>query len=135
MLLALIDDKEKAAKTAQSYLEMAIPMSKLAKEQKDSKMELQMKEIEAMGPIHGAKAVDVMEMMRMEGERQAKLRPAPVAAPATHVQLTGAALADYLNKQEAAKYVKKPVVTSVMPHRTAGALSDRSLPRSRKPLP
>lgn len=133
MLLALIDDKEKAAKTAQSYLEMAIPMSKLVKEQRDSKVERQMKEIEEMGPIHGAKAVDVMEMMRQEGERQAKARPvtASVLVKATHVQLTGAALADYLNKQETAKSVKH----SVAPTRASSPLADRSLPRSRKPLP
>lgn len=134
MLLALIDDKEKAAKTAQSYLEMAIPMSKLVKEQRDTNMERQMKEIEEMEPLYG-KTVDMLEVMKQEGQRQAALRPAPILAPVTHVELTGAALATYLNKKEMTKTIKPVITTSIAPHLPARNLAQHSLARSRKPLP
>lgn len=133
MLLALIDDKEKAAKTAQSYLEMAIPMSKLVKEQRDLSMEQKMKEIEEMGPVHGH-TVSTDELMRQEGQRQAAQQPDKTPAPVTHIQLTGAALADYLNKQETAKTAQQRPVTAIAPHRQATNLAQHSLPRSRKPL-
>jgi hypothetical protein len=133
MLLALIDDKEKAAKTAQSYLEMAIPMSKMVKEQRDMNMEMRMKEIEEMGPIQGH-TVSMDHMMQQEGLRQLALKPVQAPAPVTHVELTGAALADFLNKKEAAKTAKSAVASAIAPHRPAENLAHRSLPRSRKPL-
>ena len=124
MLLGLLDDKEKAAKTATIYLEMAIPMSKLMRDEREMAVKRQMDEIEKMGPQH-ARAVDVGEMMRKEGERQVKAGEKPAPAKPTTVRLTGAALAAHLNQKEALK--------SAPPPTPAPPIGGRRLPGSRAP--
>ena len=124
MLLGLLDDKEKAAKTATVYLEMAIPMSKLMRDEREIAVKRQMDEIEKMGPQH-ARAVDVGEMMRKEGERQVKAGEKPAPAKPTTVRLTGAALAAHLNKQEALKTVQLP--------KPVTPIGNQRLPGSRPP--
>lgn len=105
MLLALIDNKEAAAKVATSYFEMVLPESKMAKLERDAALENQMKEIEEMGPQE-MRAVSTQEMMRREQARidaiNAKAGKIPLK-PQKTVRLVGADLAKHLNDQVAEK--------------------------------
>lgn len=106
MLLAMVDNKEASAKVAESYIEMAIPASKLVKQQRELAVQQQMEEIEKMGPQQ-ARAVSTAEIMQREAERlareRAKTGDAPKVAPPKNAPqvLTGKALADHLNEQTA----------------------------------
>lgn len=51
MLQAMCGQQEAAAKTAASYIEMAIPVSKLAEAERIARMEKQLEEIEQMEPV------------------------------------------------------------------------------------
>jgi hypothetical protein len=50
MLQAMCGQAEAAAKTATSYIKMAIPVSRLIEAQRERDMDKQLKEIEEMGP-------------------------------------------------------------------------------------
>ncbi len=138
LLLAQISDPEKASKTAQAYLEMAIPMSRLLREQRERSVQAQMEEIERMAPQH-ARAITTEEMMAKEGQRQAKAAghtPPRAAVPA----LTAAQLAAQLNAAEAAKNppkTKKPADAKPAPRfapmSTQHNFAQRPVPGSKPP--
>jgi hypothetical protein len=55
-LLAAVGNAENAAKVAQEYLEMAIPISAQDKQARLDRLENKLKELENMGPIYARKA-------------------------------------------------------------------------------
>jgi len=88
MLLAMTDQKEAASKVATAYLEMLIPISKMAEHAKEAALEERLREVEAMsknGPLH-ARSPSVPEMLEREGIVKAvnkpKKREPPVTVPA-----------------------------------------------------
>jgi hypothetical protein len=55
-LLAAVGNAENAAKVAQEYLEMAIPISAQDKMARANRLEDKLKELETMGPIYARKS-------------------------------------------------------------------------------
>jgi len=103
ILLALIDNKEAAAKVATSYFEMIIPEGRMARLERDAALEARMAEIEAMGPQE-MRAVSTAELIQREQARldeiNRKSGKQPKAVPKQR-RLVGEALAKHLNTQAA----------------------------------
>jgi hypothetical protein len=106
LLLALIDNKEAAAKVATSYFEMVIPEGKMAKLERDAALSARLAEIEAMGPQE-MRAITTEELIRREQARLDELQKAAGKAKPTRAPqqrpLTGAALAKHLNETQGKK--------------------------------
>jgi hypothetical protein len=103
MLLAMLDNKEAAAKVAESYFSMIIPEGKMAKLAKDAALDAKMREIENMAP-ESMRAVSTAEMVSRERARideiTRKAGKTPKAVPQGK-PLSGEALAKHLNAQTA----------------------------------
>lgn len=103
VLLALIDNKEAAAKVATSYFEMIIPEGKMAKLERNAALENRMKEIEEMAP-QDMRAISTAEMVSRERARideiSRKAGKLPKARPVGK-PLHGVELAKALNEQVA----------------------------------
>ena len=113
MLLAMIDQKEQAATVAQAYLDMVIPPSKMAKQQKEMALEQELAEIEKLGPMKG-RAVSTGELVQRERDNQAAAKAMQMAKqgivpakPKRIVPLTGQKLADHLNQQVQVKNMEQ----------------------------
>jgi hypothetical protein len=103
MLLALLDNKESAAKVATSFFELAIPEGKMAKLAKDAALDARMREIESMVP-ENMRAVSTAEMVSRERARIDEITRKAGKMPKVTPQgkpLSGEALAKHLNAQTA----------------------------------